>query len=478
MKKLILLLIVFLSSCSNLDSHSIYIDSNEGDDKNSGNSKQNAWATLVNLDKTKLKPGTTIYLKANSEFNGFIEINDSGIKGNPIILKSYGNGKKPIINGNGEKKYTILLNNVEQIIIDGIEITNKGSQRLEARTGLTILAENSGDLNNIIIQNMVIRDVNGSLVKNDGGGSAILIRKFGEKLKSRINGLKILNNHIYKTERNAINFRASVDRDKWYPNLNVIVKNNLIEKVPGDGIVIFGCDGAIVEHNTLRDFPDILPDSEAAAGIWPFSSDNTIIQFNEVSGHKAKWDGQGYDSDWNSVGTIIQNNYSHDNYGGFLLVCNAGSSYGKKINIGTVNTIIRNNLSINDGIRPYPTTRRGVFSPTFHITGPVENTYIQDNIIIIPKKNSNVDNTIVRIDNWGGPWPMKTTFDNNKFYFNGEMKNQLRERKNIEFVRNVFSKKLKESGIDYSKNKVLRTENFNIELIKNKFLQDNKILPK
>jgi len=478
MKKLILLLIVFLSSCSNLDSHSIYIDSNEGDDKNSGNSKQNAWATLVNLDKTKLKPGTTIYLKANSEFNGFIEINDSGIKGNPIILKSYGNGKKPIINGNGEKKYTILLNNVEQIIIDGIEITNKGSQRLEARTGLTILAENSGDLNNIIIQNMVIRDVNGSLVKNDGGGSAILIRKFGEKLKSRINGLKILNNHIYKTERNAINFRASVDRDKWYPNLNVIVKNNLIEKVPGDGIVIFGCDGAIVEHNTLRDFPDILPDSEAAAGIWPFSSDNTIIQFNEVSGHKAKWDGQGYDSDWNSVGTIIQNNYSHDNYGGFLLVCNAGSSYGKKINIGTVNTIIRNNLSINDGIRPYPTTRRGVFSPTFHITGPVENTYIQDNIIIIPKKNSNIDNTIVRIDNWGGPWPMKTTFDNNKFYFNGEMKNQLRERKNIEFVRNVFSKKLKESGIDYSKNKVLRTENFNIELIKNKFLQDNKILPK
>ena len=478
MKKLILLLIVFLSSCSNLDSHSIYIDSNEGDDKNSGNSKQNAWATLVNLDKTKLKPGTTIYLKANSEFNGFIEINDSGIKGNPIILKSYGNGKKPIINGNGEKKHTILLNNVGQIIIDGIEITNKGSQRLEARTGLTILAENSGDLNNIIIQNMVIRDVNGSLVKNDGGGSAILIRKFGEKLKSRINGLKILNNHIYKTERNAINFRASVDRDKWYPNLNVIVKNNLIEKVPGDGIVIFGCDGAIVEHNTLRDFPDILPDSEAAAGIWPFSSDNTIIQFNEVSGHKAKWDGQGYDSDWNSVGTIIQNNYSHDNYGGFLLVCNAGSSYGKKINIGTVNTIIRNNLSINDGIRPYPTTRRGVFSPTFHITGPVENTYIQDNIIIIPKKNSNIDNTIVRIDNWGGPWPMKTTFDNNKFYFNGEMKNQLRERKNIEFVRNVFSKKLKESGIDYSKNKVLRTENFNIELIKNKFLQDNKILPK
>ena len=478
MKKPILLLLVFLFSCSSLDSYNIYIDSNDGDDKNSGNSKQNAWASLVNLDNIILKPGTTIHLKADSEFNGVIEINDSGTENNPIFFKSYGNGKKPIVNGNGEKKHTILLNNVEHIIIDGIEISNKGIERLEARTGLTILAEDSGELNNIVIQNMVIRDVNGSLVKSDGGGSAILIRKFGEKIKSRINGLQILNNHIYKTERNAINFRASANRDKWYPNLNVIVKNNLIEKVPGDGIVIFGCDGAIVEHNTLRDFPDVLPDSEAAAGIWPYSSDNTIIQFNEVSGHKAKWDAQGYDSDWNSVGTIIQNNYSHDNYGGFVLVCNAGSSYGDKINIGTANTIIRNNLSINDGIRPYPTTRRGVFSPTFHITGPVENTHIHDNIIIIPKKNQNVDNTIVRIDNWGGPWPMKTTFENNKFYFEGDMKNHLQKRKDIEFIGNVFSKQLVETEMNYTNNSISKTENFDLEAIKNKFLNENKILPK
>ena len=58
---------------------------------------------------------------------------------------------------------------------------------------------------------MVIRDVNGSLVKSDGGGSAILIRKFGEKIKSRINGLQILNNHIYRTERNAINYNVQTD---------------------------------------------------------------------------------------------------------------------------------------------------------------------------------------------------------------------------------------------------------------------------
>ena len=62
MKKPILLLLVFLFSCSNIDNYNIYIDSNEGDDNNSGNSKQNAWATLVNLDNTILKPVSYTHL--------------------------------------------------------------------------------------------------------------------------------------------------------------------------------------------------------------------------------------------------------------------------------------------------------------------------------------------------------------------------------------------------------------------------------
>ena len=73
---------------------------------------------------------------------------------------------------------------------------------------------------------------------------------------------------------------------------------------------------------------------------------------------------------------------------------------------------------------------------------------------------------------------MKTTFDNNEFYIEGDMKNQLRERKNIEFIGNIFSKELVETEMDYSKNPILKIENIDIELIKNKFLQENKIYPK
>ena len=80
----------------------------------------------------------------------------------------------------------------------------------------------------------------------------------------------------------------------------------LIEDVPGDGIVPIGCDGALIEYNLMRNCPGTLPHSEAAAGFWPWSCDNTVMQFNEVSDHKAPWDAQGFDSDYNCRNTTIQ----------------------------------------------------------------------------------------------------------------------------------------------------------------------------
>jgi hypothetical protein len=59
-----------------------------------------------------------------------------------------------------------------------------------------------------------------------------------------------------------------------------------------------------------------------AAGIWPRSCDNTVVQYNEVSGMKGTREGEGYDSDYNCRGTLFQYNFSHNNDGGFMLVCN------------------------------------------------------------------------------------------------------------------------------------------------------------
>lgn len=406
----ILCIFIFFTSCTKV----YYVDSESGNDSNSGNSPSKAWASLQKINQTIFQPGDKILFKSGTNYYGQLEPKGSGSQEKPILINAYGSGKKPAIHGKGEQLHTLLLHNVEYWEIRNLEITNTGIERVANRRGVIIRAENFGDCHHIILDSLEIHHVNGSLVKNEGGGSAILWENLGKKVPTRFVDLIIQNNYLHHSERNGINSKGNTNRDQWFPSTGVIIRNNVLEQIPGDGIVPIGCEGAIIENNVLRDFPDMLSHDEAAAGIWPWSSDNTLIQYNEVSGHKAKWDGQGFDADFNCIGTTIQYNYSHDNYGGFLLICNNGFSFKSTGNIGTKNTVVRHNISINDGIRPYPTQRKGNFSPIFHITGPTENTLIQNNTIILTEKT--LDNTIVNMDNWGHIWPDNTLFEYNIFY--------------------------------------------------------------
>lgn len=442
-------LIFTINACSanndfeelNNDSLTYYIDANTGNDNNSGLSPEDAFATLKNLNSVKLLPGTNILLKSGTKYRGPVEFVGSGTSPNPIIISSYGGEQKPLIEGLGVEKYAVKILNSNYLELSNIEITNTGNEREAGRRGVIIEAKDCKLSKNIILDNLFIHDVNGSLVKKDGGGSAILWQNQGSNIKTKFDSLIIQNCHIKDCTRNAINSRGYTNRDNWYPSTNVIIRNNLIEGVPGDGIVPIGTDGTIIEYNVMRNCPDMMTVGDAAAGIWPWSSDNTHIQFNEVSGHKAKWDAQGFDSDWNCINTTIQYNYSHDNYGGFLLVCNNGAKYNTPVNIGTKNTIVQYNISINDGIRPYE-THRSWFSPIMHISGPVENTLLFSNIFIIPEKQkTEIDRTVVQMDNWGGPWPNKTFFYKNVFSLNEVGQINYGEDKETVAKQNIIEKK-------------------------------------
>jgi hypothetical protein len=440
MKHTLFLFIIILSfSCSNVNVNEYYIDAESGNDSNSGHSPQSAWQSLEKVNQNVFQPGDKIFFKAGNSWEGQLEVQGIGNEEAPIQINRYGEGKNPAIHGNGEELHTLLLHNVEYREVRNLEITNTGEERVAGRRGVIVSAEDFGDCHHIILDSLEIHHVNGSLVKSDGGGSAILWQNRGDSVKTRFIGLQITNCHLHHCGRNGINSRGYTNRKEWHPSLNVVIRNNLLEQIPGDGIVPIGTDGALIEYNVMRDCPDILSHEEAAAGIWPWSADNTIIQFNEVSGHKAKWDGQGFDSDWNCQNTIIQYNYSHDNYGGFLLVCNNGSNVHTDRNIGTTNTIIRYNVSVNDGIRPYETERRSWFAPSIHISGPVEDTKIYNNVFIIPEKPlEKNDRTIVEMDNWGGPWPENTFFANNIFYVEEKADFFFDGDKGTQFTNNCF----------------------------------------
>ena len=397
-----------------INAKTYYVNSETGDDKNPGTNPYGAWKTLWKVNQHTFKPGDRILFAAGTSFDGTLAPKGSGKKGKPIQIDRYGRGANPAIHGNGYKEYTLLLHNVEYWEVRNLEITNTGKERKAKRRGVIVRAENFGDVHHIVLEGLEIHHVNGVLEKKKGGGSAILWQNGGKEVKTRFIDLHILNNYIHHCDRNAMNSRGYAKRTEWYPSLGVVIRGNLIENVPGDGIVPIGCDGAIIEFNVIRNGVDSMQKGDAAAGIWPWSSDNTLIQFNEVSDHRAKWDGQSYDSDFNCNGSTFQYNYSYDNWGGFMLICNNGGTYGQPINQGTTNTTIKYNFSLNDGLRPYKAHNKRFFSPIFHITGPVENTSLHHNIVIIPeKKVQEIENTLIEFGNWGEKFPTNTTFENN-----------------------------------------------------------------
>ncbi|MDP4227496.1 MAG: right-handed parallel beta-helix repeat-containing protein, partial [Bacteroidota bacterium] len=413
-----------------------YIDSDRGSDSNDGHSPDRAWRTLNKVNSFTFKTGDSILFRSGTVLKGGLVPKGSGEKGKPIIISNYGKGEKPKIEGNGIFPATVYLYNVEYWKVQNLDISNKGAVRIAGLCGLKIHARNYGTVHSLVLKNLIVHDVYGSLVKKEGGGAGISVQNQGNRIITTFDSLLIEDCKISRCERNGITFDGYWQRSEWHPNLNVVIRNNEIDEVPGDGIVPIGCDGALIEYNLMHHSSRLLPDGEAAAGIWPWSCDNTIVQYNEVSGHKAPWDGQGFDSDWNCRNTIIQYNYSHDNEGGFLLVCNDGS-VKEPYSVGNAGTIVRYNVSINDGIRNHK-TRSGIFSPVIHFAGPVKNTLIYNNVIFVPEKqNDSIDHTLINSSNWNG-FADSSYFLNNIFYTRGPLAFQLGESTSNHFDSNLY----------------------------------------
>jgi len=398
-----------------------YIDSDRGSDQNNGTSQDSAWKSLDRVNGRIFGPGDRILFRAGTSYAGQFRPRGSGGAGKPIIVDKYGEGALPRIDGGGRLLETVLLYNVEQWELRNLEITNNGATRVPKRKGISLHIKDFGTANHIVMSSLYIHDVNGSNVKDQGGGAGIEWRNEGDRVPSKFNDLLIENCHLIRTDRNGIiGSSAYWPRDKWNPSLNVVIRGNLLEDIGGDGIVPIGCDGALVERNTLRGGRQRADDY--AAGIWPWSCDNTIVQFNEVSGMKGTKDGQGYDSDWNCRNSLFQYNYSHDNDGGFMLICTDG---GTKMpwNTGNTGTIIRYNISQNDGAR------------LFHISGPVRGVQIYNNDFYV---GSSMDILAILHGNWGGDWAEDVRFQNNIFYVDGRVRYDFGSSRNNQFDSNVF----------------------------------------
>lgn len=370
-----------------------YVDSSLGNDRNDGQSANASWRSLQRIKDVPLQPGDTILLAAGSVWREPLIITRSGRNHAPISVRVTGVGPRPRIEIGGVADYGVAILNAEFVTVSGLEVTND-AMPVKPRFGVLISAEDSGVKRGIRVTDMYVHDIRGTNDRKDNGG--IVFRALGPKLATRFEDLRIERNIVWRVDRSGIaGISDQVTIARWFPSGKVIIRDNLVEDVGGDGIVPRGTDGALIEHNIVRYAGSRAPGYNAA--IWQWSTDHSLIQLNEAAFTVTRYDGQGFDSDFNSRRTTFVYNYSHDNAGGFMLICSPRRN--GKDNLGNFGTTVRFNVSRNDASR------------IFQLSGPVSDVLIKDNIIYVGKQ---LDTQVVIATEWQG-WANDVRFVDNKF---------------------------------------------------------------
>jgi hypothetical protein len=124
-----------------------------------------------------------------------------------------------------------------------------------------------------------------------------------------------------------------------YESKGICILGNDVRHCYGDGIILFSSHAGLIEGNLSDSNADNDVPKSAFAGIWNVQSSGDLMQYNESRNMGESHDGQGFDVDGGCFGTLVQYNYSHDNYGGALLLMQLGSG----------GVTVRNNISQNDG---------------------------------------------------------------------------------------------------------------------------------
>jgi len=354
MKKLYFIMpLLLLLACTVQAQFKTYFISPTGNDGNNGLSIKQAWKTLDKVNTVVFQPGDQLLFETGSTWRGQLKPQGQGEKGSPIILSSYGYNAKPVINIGSAEGAGIRLTNQSWWEINNMEITSGAPPQLGiGRQGIVAIAKGDNQhVEHIVVKNCYVHDVWGQLGGNTeytgyySCGILVNIQRDRNRDRSKpvtttINDVLVEGNRIERMDKCGIIV--------WGGKNNVIVRNNSMDNLGGDGIFVNGTYKGMIEHNVvkrscMRSGNLDLSGGEKwwphTAAIWIQDASETIMQYNEVydTGREpGNGDGEAYDFDFNCRRCVCQYNYSKNN-NGFLLIMNE-----------TFNNITRYNISEND----------------------------------------------------------------------------------------------------------------------------------
>ena len=407
-----LLLFLLVSS---LHAKTYYV-SLSGNDAASGTSHGQAWASIAKVNATLFLPGDTILFEGGSTFEGGIYFfSETGEKGEvsevtgtaekPVVFSSYGAGRAiissdtvpgfKVYNGAGFVVKNLIFQGagweknksfgvefymdmpdtlLEYIVIDSLEVLGYR----EAGISFGSWDQTTGGIKNVSVTHSKVHD------NGDAG-----IASYSQGVYCHKN--------IYIGYNRVFNNKGLPQ--KWWSH-------------SGNGIVLGGVDGAIIEFCLAYNNGGLGAEEWGPGGpfgIWGYQSKNLLIQYNESFENRTNVhaDGGGFDIE-GCTNSIIQYNYSHDNDGpGFLV----GQYSGAPPSQGN---IIRYNISEND-IRKGRQGALHIFSTGS--AGGLQNIEIYNNTIYV-SSSENSQPKALRVVNQG---MQNVQLWNNSFYTNGNV---------------------------------------------------------
>lgn len=424
-----------------------YYVSPGGNDANAGTSPGSPWKTVAKVNGWTFIPGDSVLFQGGQTFAGSITFASSGTSSSPIVISSYGTGSA-IINagtstgsalesgsaGDGwglrilDAAYVHVSNlkfvgsGVNTTTGDSTSGSTNGGQSPPNNTvgvGIDLVSDTSTGTHYVgdtiadvevsgFYECMYVRAEPGVAGNDPDGFDSLSITH--SKLHDCLNfGIYTYGGNTSHRSSSAFAFYFN-----WF-HRNMYVADNEIYNVPGDpynsiatGVMmqLNNVAGATVERNVVHDgtslvglhAPGILG---GGGGIVSLESENVVVQDNEAYNLTTilSFDAVGFDLDGHVVNSVMQRNYSHDNYGpGFQtgVYPNAGGA--------TSGNVFRYNLSVNDARNPNSSSRSQSAFFDFGATG----TDVYNNTFYVPGNATNggvnPPSCIVGVTNNGSPY--------------------------------------------------------------------------